>query len=392
MNRLCSLAMGALALVPASPAFAGCAVSAQYTFAFSGRPAATLAYGSTYTYTAATSGGASQNFAVQLTQNGMTSTVVSSTQLPAIGTLVTGSTTTARDLVIGGIFGGRTTDITSSTRVATVTFTFTQPIRDFSMTVHDVDFTSGQYRDWLMITGTSASGTYTPVMSSPPGNGNATGAPRTATGSAVTYGPVSSPVSVTASQVAGVGASDNNSDQGNVTASFAQPVTSVTLRYGNAPLVSGESGTGQQAIGIAGIGFCPMPQIAVTKASAPMTGTLGAYNIPGNDILYTLTVTNAGASPVDASSIVLSDVLPAGVTFRNTVLDATSGTPFSISAGSSGVTLSAASPAYSNNGGSTWSYTPVSGYDANVRAVRVTPSGSMAANSSFAISFVARIN
>lgn len=390
MSRLCSLTIGAIALLSAPPAFAGCAASAQYNFLFSSRPAATLAYGSTYSYAATTTGGGSQNFSVQLTQNGMTSTIVSSTQLPAIGTLVTGSNATARDLVIGGIFGSRTADITSGTRVALVTFTFAQPIRDFTMTVHDVDFASGQYRDWLMITGTSASGTYTPVMSSPQGNGNATGAARTASGSAVTYGPVSSPVTVTASQVAGVDAADNNSDQGNVTASFAQPVTSVTVRYGNAPLVSGESGTGQQGIGIAGISFCPMPQIAVAKTSAPIAGALPAFNIPGNDVTYTLTVTNTGSSPVDASSIVLTDQLPSGVTFRNTAL--AGGIPFSIAAGSSGVALSATSPAYSNNGGSTWSYTPASGYDANVKAIRITPSGSMAANSSFAISFVAKVN
>lgn len=377
-------------LLPVQAVAGTCAAAAQYNFAFSSRPAATLAYGSTYTYAATTSGGASQNFTVQLVQNGMSSTVVNSTNMPAIGTLVTGSNATLRDLVIGGIFSARTADITSSTRVATVTFTFATPIRDFTMTVHDVDFTLGQYRDWLQITGTGTSGTYTGVMSSPPGNGNATGQVRTATGSSLTYGPVGSPVAVTASQGAGVGAADNNSDDGNLTVSFAQPVTSVTLRYGNAPLISGETGTGQQAIGIAGISYCPMPQIAVTKISAPVAGTLPAFNIPGNDVTYTLTVTNSGASPVDASSIVLTDVLPANVTFKNVAI--AGGIPFSIASGASGVTLTAASPAYSNNGGSTYAYTPAAGYDANVKAVRITPAGTMAANSSFTISFVTRIN
>lgn len=371
-------------------AMAACAASAQYSFAFSSRAAATLAYGNTYTYAATTSGGASQNFTVALAQNGMSSTVVNSTTLPAISTLVTGSNSSLRDLVIGGIFSARTPDITGTTRVATVTFTFAQPIRDFTMTVHDVDWTSGQFRDWLQITGTSTAGTYNPAMSSPPGNSNATGGTRTATGSSLTYGPVSSPVAVTISQVAGVGAAGNNSDDGNLTATFAQPVTSVTLRYGNAPLISGESGTGQQAIGIAGISYCPMPAITMTKTSAPIAGTLPAFNIPGNDVTYTLTVTNSGASPVDASSIVLTDVLPANVTFRNTALSG--GIPFLITPGSSGVSLSTSSPAYSNNGGSTYAYTPAAGYDANVKAVRVTPTGTMAANSSFSISFVARIN
>ena len=379
-----------LAVLLPVQAEAACAAAAQYNFAFSSRPAATLAYGSAYTYTATTSGGASQNFTVALAQNGMTSTVVSSTTLPAISTLVTGSNASLRDLVVGGIFSARTADITSNTRVATVTFTFTTAIRDFTMTVHDVDWATGQYRDWLQITGTSSAGTYTGVMSSPPGNGNATGQVRTASGSSVTYGPVTSPVTVTASQAVGVDAAGNNSDDGNVTVSFAQPVTSVTLRYGNAPLIKGQSGTGQQGIGIAGISFCPMPQISVAKTSAPIAGTLPAFNIPGNDVTYTLTVTNTGASPVDASSIVLTDVLPANVTFRNTALSGS--IPFAISAGSSGVTLATGSPAYSNNGGSTYAYAPAAGYDSNVKAVRITPSGTMAANSSFSISFVARIN
>ena len=66
--------------------------------------------------------------------------------------------------------------------------------------------------------------------------------------------------------------------------------------------------------------------------------------------------------------------------------------PFELTAGSSGVTLPAAGRAYSNNNGSTYAYAPAAGYDANVDAVRLTPSGSMAANSSFTIRFRARIN
>ena len=61
---------------------------------------------------AATRAALEENFTVALAQNGMTSTVVSSTTLPAISTLVTGSNASLRDLVIGGIFSGRTSDIT----------------------------------------------------------------------------------------------------------------------------------------------------------------------------------------------------------------------------------------------------------------------------------------
>ena len=392
MNRLWVALTILFALLGSNPASASCAASEQYNFAFASLPAATLSYGSTYNYAATTSGGASQPFSLKLTQNGLSSTLVANTQMPAISTLVTGSNASLRDLVFGGIFSGRTTSITGTSRVIVITFTFAQPIRDFSITLNDIDYTANQYREWLMVTGVGNGVTYTPAMSSPPGNSNAVGGFRTATGSAVTFGTTTTPFSISTSEVVGVDGSDNNSDQGDVTVTFPQPVTTVTVRYGNAPYSKGENTTGQQGAGIAGISFCPMPQIAVAKTSAPLSGTLGAYNLPGSDILYTLTVTNTGGSPVDASSIVLSDVLPTGVTFRNTVLDTASGTPFSINAGSSGVSLAAGSPAYSNNGGSTWSYAPASGYDANVRAVRVTPNGTMAAHSSFSISFVARIN
>lgn len=391
MTRLFAFLMLIVAMLGASPATAGtCTAANQFNFTYASQAAATLAYGSTYNYTATTSGGGSRAFSVQVTQNGLTNTTVNGNQMPAISTLVTGADATLRDLVLGGTFGARTTSIAGTTNVVTVIFTFAVPVRDFTMTVHDVDFSANQYRDLIQITGTGAA-TYTPGLASPAGNNNGSGS-RTATGSSLSFGPVTTPTTITASQAVGVGAAGNNSNDGNITAIFAQPVTTVTVKYGNAPYTTGENTTGQQGIGIAGISFCPMPQLTVTKSSSPMSGTLGAYNLPGNDILYTLTVTNSGGSPVDATSIVLSDVLPTGVTFRNTVLDAPSNTPFSINAGSSGVGLSSSSPAYSNNGGSTYAYTPAAGYDANVRAVRVTPTGMMAANSSFSISFVARIN
>ncbi|MEP7006044.1 MAG: hypothetical protein ABI810_08685 [Sphingomonas bacterium] len=378
-----------IALLASAPAGASCAAAAQYNFLFSNQAAATLAYGSTYSYTASTSGGLTRGFTMTLGQNGVTSTVVASTTLPAINTLVTGTDATKRDLVIGGTFSGRTADITSATRVITVTFTFTQPVRDFSMSAHDVDFGANQFRDWMMITGTSAAGTYTPSIVTPWGTSNATGGTRSTANSSVTLGANTTPLTLTAAQFAGTGASDPNSDDGTITASFAQPVTSVTLRYGNAPFGSGENTTGQQATGISGISFCPMPVIAVAKTSTPIAGTLGAYNLPGNDLTYTLTVTNSGSSPVDAGTINLIDLLPGTTKFRNTVLSG--GLPFSIASGTSGVTLAAGAAAYSNNGGSTWSYAPASGYDAAVNALKIVPSGTMAANSSFTISFVSQI-
>ena len=63
-----------------------------------------------------------------------------------------------------------------------------------------------------------------------------------------------------------------------------------------------------------------MPAIAIAKTSAPYITTAGSpdrFNAPGSDVAYTLTVTNSGGSPVDLSSLVLTDILPANVTFYN---------------------------------------------------------------------------
>jgi uncharacterized repeat protein (TIGR01451 family) len=132
-----------------------------------------------------------------------------------------------------------------------------------------------------------------------------------------------------------------------------------------------------------------MPSISTTKSSAPL-GTTGAarFDAPGSDVVYTITVTNNGGSPVDASTIVLTDTLPAQASFYNGDFDTTlPGTdPFLLTAGTSGVTLVAANTTYSNNG-TTYVYTPAAGYDANVKGVKFQPQGTMAANSSFTIKY-----
>ena len=273
-----TLVLGALILLGAAqPAFAGaCDAANTYSFLYANQPAATLAYGSTYNYTAISGSGATRAFSVAITQNGLTSTAVNSIQLPAIGTLITGPDATKRDLVLGGTFGGRTTNITGTTNVVSVTFTFALPIRDFAMTVHDIDFTSDQFRDWVQVTGSNGATTYNPVITTPWGTGNDGVLPKTTANSSLALGAATSPLNLSVAQAGGTSASNNNSDTGTFYASFAQPVTGVTFRYGNYPLTSGEKNTGQQATGIAGISFCPMPALTAAKSSTPASGTFGA--------------------------------------------------------------------------------------------------------------------
>jgi len=383
----------ALALA-GSPAAAACDAANTYNFAFSSVPAATLNYASTYTYTASNALSATQNFTTSFAVNGLSSTVIAGVQMPAIGNLIT-SGAGANTLVVGGVLSGRTATITSATRVMAVTFTFAIPIRDFSITVHDIDFNSNQYRDWFFVSGSNGAATYTPALSTPFNTNNGAG-PRSAAGSSLTLGPAVTPFNISASEGVGTGASGNNGvTTGDIAVSFAQPVTSITLRYGNYPLQAGETATGQQGYGISALSFCPLPSLSVAKSSAPYATTgPDRFNAPGSDVVYTLTATNSGGSPVDLNTTVLADILPANVTFYNGDFNpALPGSgPIELTAGTSGVTMPGGSTTYSNNNGTSYAYTPAAGYDAAVDAVRFAPAGSLAANSSFSIRFRARIN
>jgi uncharacterized repeat protein (TIGR01451 family) len=380
----------------AAPARAACDASNTYNFAFASVADASLTYGSTYTYTATNPLGATRAFTFRAVNNGLSSIQVNSDNMPQISSDLT-SGSGGKTFQVGGTFPSRTASITSNTRTIRLTIAFTAPVRDIVISTHDLDFTSNQFRDWLHVTGSDGTSNFVPALSAPAGNNNGAGA-RTATGSTVNFGADNAPFVLTSNEGAGTSTSaDVNVTNGDVVISFPQPVTTVTISYGNFPLQSGESSTGQQRVGISQVRFCPMPSLAVAKTSAPYITTAGSpdrFNAPGSDVAYALTVTNSGGSPVDLSSLVLTDVLPANVTFYNGDYNPASPGmgPFELTAGSSGITLPAGGRAYSNNNGSTYVYTPAAGYDANVDAVRLTPSGSMAANSTFTIRFRARVN
>lgn len=380
----------------ADPARAACSASNTYNFAFSSQANASLSYANSYTYTASNALGASQGFTLGFATYNLSSTQAGGAAMPAIGTLIT-SGTGAKTLTVGGTFAGRTASITTNTRVIRVTFSFAVPIRDLTLAVHDIDFTDDQYRDWLHVQGANGAATYVPAMISAFGTNNGAG-PYANASSAVRFGPSTGNGITVAnnSQAVGVGASANTgTTAGNVTISFPQPVTSVTLRYGNFPFVQGENSTGQQAFGISALSFCPMPNLTTsTKTSAPLATTgPDRFNAPLADVVYTLTVTNNGGSPVDLNGIVLTDALPSTVQYYNGDFDpaAAGADPFQLNAGTSGVTLTASNVAYSNNGGTSYAYAPAAGYDPGVTRIRFSPGGTLAANSSFNIKFRARI-
>jgi len=140
--------------------------------------------------------------------------------------------------------------------------------------------------------------------------------------------------------------------------------------------------------------FCYSPGLSMTKASATWE-TIGPnrFFIPAADVVYTITVTNAGQQ-LDSGSMTVIDPLPAELTFYNGDIDdsgpLTTNYQFVDGSPSSGLTCCAL--AYSAfTSGTDFTYVPVAGYDPAVRRIRFTPSGAMAAGSTTATSFQIRL-
>jgi uncharacterized repeat protein (TIGR01451 family) len=124
------------------------------------------------------------------------------------------------------------------------------------------------------------------------------------------------------------------------------------------------------------------PVISIAKAVSP-AGT----PIPGTNLTFTSTVTNVGGA--SASSVAIVDSLPATVQYK---LASTSATL------PAGVTVVIE---YSNDGGTTWTYTPIStgcsapiGYDRCVNRIRwrlQAALSSAAPNNQGTLSFISRI-
>lgn len=372
-----------------------CSASNQFQYSFAAQPVTALNYASTYNWTATNGLGGNQAFTLSFFTNGLSSTTVAGLSMPRIDAIVNdGAPTTANNLVIGGVLSARTTNITSNTSVMRATFTFPVDIREFTMQVNDIDFATNQFRDWINIRGINGANVYTPVITTPFGTNNSGGATSNAS-SSVQLGAVATPLVVGAAEGIGNASSGNNANTGTMTATFAQPVRSVVISYGNSNQSPGGTTVGQQAYGIQWIRFCPMPSLTVSKTSAAVATTgVEKFSVPGAFVDYTITVTNNGGSTLDLNSAVIADILPPNVSYFHGDIDAgTAGVQtFVFTPGSSGLSMAAGNITYSNNGGSTYAYAPVAGLDPNVDALRFSPTGTMAANSSFTVRFRTAIN
>jgi hypothetical protein len=136
------------------------------------------------------------------------------------------------------------------------------------------------------------------------------------------------------------------------------------------------------------------PSLVTVKSSQalsdPFNGTANPKRIPGAAVRYDVTVTNTGFGTVDTDTFFVYDAIPSRTSLYVTDLGAPGSGPVAFSNGSltSSLTYTYSSLAsttddiaFSNNGGTTWTYTPVAdanGVDANVTNIRVNPKGTFA--------------
>jgi len=129
----------------------------------------------------------------------------------------------------------------------------------------------------------------------------------------------------------------------------------------------------------------PVPNVSLTKSVTP---NAGSQLVPGADLAYTIAFSNTGTG--SALSFVITDPVPANTDFKLGSITSALGT--------TGLTLTAT---YSNNGGSSYAYTPVSGgggapsgYDRTVTNIRWALAGSLSQtspNNSGSVGFTTRI-
>ncbi|MEE8077555.1 MAG: choice-of-anchor Q domain-containing protein, partial [Pseudomonadales bacterium] len=132
----------------------------------------------------------------------------------------------------------------------------------------------------------------------------------------------------------------------------------------------------------------------VTTLEDPFNGTTDPKAIPAATVLYTIGLTNSGSGPADVDSVVITEPIPANTALRVIDFDAGNAGPVAFVDGTpaSGLTytfVALGDPGddveFSNDGGSTYTYTPVAdgnGVDTTVTDIRINPKGTFLSSTS----------
>ncbi len=208
-----------------------------------------------------------------------------------------GQSPTRQNVVTGGLSPAQFSifemvDLTSQSGSVTSTFTLPTAVPGAQFRLFDIDYAAGQFADRVTVTGSFNGSPVTPALTNGVSN----------------Y--------VIGNSAYGDATSADTSANGNVVVTFASPVDTIVIDYGNHSLAP--ANPGQQAIAIHDVTFCrPVANLAIAKTSSvvsdPVNGATNPKTIPGATMRYCLLVTNNGSST--ATNIFVSDPLPAATTF-----------------------------------------------------------------------------
>lgn len=270
----------------------------------------------------------------------------------------------------------------------TVTLAFSEAVTDLQFTLTDVD--QSGWDDFVEIYYDTGSGYV---------NAKA--------GSYVTLGTVVAPDNETFGEGwEGTGSSASTTSDGNIAVDFGTlRIIAVQIVYfsGDDAGGGGYNPSGQQ-LGLSDVTYDKVMPLLSALKTVSMVGTSGnaRFAIPGNDVYYTLTITNSGDGTVDTDSLFISDPIPTDVEFYNGDMDgagpATGAVYFTQSGAGLAFTLGT-DVRYSNAVAKpasfgACSYAPAAGYDPNVRHLCLSPKGKMLAGDpdpTFSAQFRARI-
>jgi uncharacterized repeat protein (TIGR01451 family) len=207
-----------------------------------------------------------------------------------------GQSPTRQNVVTGGLVPAQFSifelvDMTSRSGVVTNTITLPTAVPGVQFRLFDIDYNAGQFADRVTVTGTFNGSPVTPTLT----NGSAN------------Y--------VIGNSAYGNGTSADTSANGNVVVTFASPVDTIVIVYGNHNLAPVDPG--QQAIAIHDMTFCrPQANLSVTKISTVVSDGVSATNakaVSGALIRYCILVSNPGSGT--ATNVGISDVMPLNTTY-----------------------------------------------------------------------------